>query len=186
MSRAAASAAGKAATTAGQMAGTFTGMGEAALGPATQAYERWLGSEHLYSPDQLNEMLTAAGAGTGGATGTFESKAGLTAARTGNTAGYQAGLDEMQRQRGQQLAKASEGIAAQDVTGAVQRQKEAAAGLGGIGEAELGDALKAMGIQTGDINAETAAGKSGWFQNLTGLMGSLSGAGRAAGGGFTL
>jgi len=35
--------------------------------------------------------------------------------------------------------------------------------------------LKAMGIQTGDINAQLEAGKSGWFQNLTGGLNAVTG-----------
>jgi hypothetical protein len=178
--RAAAAAAGKAATTAGQMGGEFQSMGEAALRPATATYEKWLTGEHEVSPDQLNQLLTAVGAGTGGATGAFESKAGLDVARTGNEAGYQAALDEMQRQRGQQLAKGSEGIAAQDVTGAARRQEEGAKGLAGIGQADISDALSAMGLQTKDINTEIEANKSGWMQNLTGMMSALQGAGKGS------
>jgi hypothetical protein len=42
-----------------------------------------------------------------------------------------------------------------------------------MADASTEAALKAMGIQTQDINAEIEAGKSGWFQNMTGLISAL-------------
>jgi hypothetical protein len=41
--------------------------------------------------------------------------------------------------------------------------------MAGLYNTDTDAMLKAMGIQTGDINAQTEAGKSGWFQNLNAL-----------------
>lgn len=176
------------ATNAGEeaqgVAGTEQAEAQGIQGTLTPTLEGWLTAQHSMSPTQLNEMLTFAGAGTGGATGALGERTELEAARTGNTAGFQSSLDAMAQNRQQALAKASEGIAAQDVQGALARQQMAAGELGKEGEVDTSAALKAMGLQTEDINAEVEAGKSGWFQNMTGLIKSLQGAGASGGSAF--
>ena len=171
--RAAQNQANNAQATAGATAGTYETEGQAIQHQVTPWLTRRLTAEHSMSPDQLNQMLSYAGAGAGGATGAYTGENELEAARTRNTGGYQGSLDAMARQRQMSLAKASEGIGAEDVSGALQNQREAAGGLGEMASMDTGAALKAMGIQTGDINAEIEASKTGWFQNMTGLMSSL-------------
>lgn len=173
------SAAGQAKTAAGQAqstAGTLETEGQAIQSTVVPELTRELQTQHLFAPDQLNEILTAAGAGAGGATAGLTGGAELEAARTRNTAGFAPALDALARQRMQTMAKTSEGVAAEDVTGAIQQRQKALSGLAQYGQADIGDALKAMGLQTQDIGTEIEAGKSGWFQNMTGLISALGGA----------
>jgi hypothetical protein len=170
--------ASNAETTAGQTGANLMSEGQAIGSNLVPQLTRDVNAQHVMTPEQRNEMLTAAGAGAGGATGATGAEAELESARTGQGAGLTPTLAALNRNRGQQLAKASEGIASEDVGGALQRQEEARQQLGGLYATNTGDALKAMGIQTGDINAETEAGKSGWFQNMTSLMEALKPGGK--------
>ena len=65
------------------------------------------------------------------------------------------------------MGQAGADVASADVMGAKQLNQAGAAGMAGLYNTDTDAMLKAMGIQTGDINAQTEAGKSGWFQNLT-------------------
>ena len=175
MARAAQQQASNAANTAGSTAGTLTSEGQAIQSNLTPQLYAETTASHSMDPIQQNELLTAAGAGAGGATGAFQGQAELEAARTGQGGPSTALMDSLARGRQQALASASEGIAAKDTEGALANKQTAISELGQMGEADTGDALKAMGLQSQDINTEVEAGKSGWFQNLTGLMGALKG-----------
>jgi hypothetical protein len=135
-----------------------------------------------YSQQDLTSQLDAAQAGAGGATGGITGQANLQAARTRNSSGFTGALDDAARQRDKAAASSSEGIAANDADLKQKQQQEGAAGLQGLQATDQGDALKSMGIQTGDINASVDAGKSGWLQNATGIINTLSGAATGAAG----
>lgn len=164
-----------AATTAGATGGLELGEGQAVQSNLTPFLTGELTAQHSMTPEMQNQLLTEAAAGTGGATGALESKAELTANRTGTGVGATAALEEMQRERGRQLAKTNEGVAAEDVKGALENRQEAAKGLAQLGEADTSAALEAMGLQSKDLAGEVEAGQSGWFQNMTGLISSLRG-----------
>lgn len=168
--------------TANQMQGTYEGEGQAIQSKLTPQLEAETTAQHSMSPTQINELLTAAGAGAGGATGAFNEQGALNAARTRNTGGLTSALDANARGRQQALASASEGIAAQDVEGALANKQSAFGQLGAMGQADTSAALGSLGLSNQGIEQEVNAGKSGWFQNLTGLMGSLAQGASAAGG----
>jgi hypothetical protein len=179
--RAAQAQASNAAQTAGDVGDTEFQQSQAEKGLVVPRLTEWMNAEHLYGPDALNQLLTAAGAGTGGATGALTAEAALQGARTRNTGMLSPEYDALARGKQQSMASASEKIASQDVTGAVARQQDSAKQLGGMADASTEAALKAMGIQTQDINAEIEAGKSGWFQNMTGLISALGKGAQGAG-----
>lgn len=170
-----------AANTAGTTAGSLETEAEAEKGPARNWLMQHINAEHEFTPDQLNTQLTAIGAGAGGATSAFTGQGELEAARTNQGAGLTPALSQMARTRQQALARGSEGVAAQDVRGAVSEQQRAAQGLAQLGETSSAQALQAMGLQTKDIQGEVTAGQSGWFQNLTDFMKSAGGAAGGAG-----
>lgn len=165
--------------------GSEAGMESSDLNPF---YAQEMKAQHLFEPGQINELLTAAGAGTGAAEGAIEGQANREAARTHNASGFTKALDEAARERAKTAAGVSEGVAAQDVTGAKQLNQEGAAGMQGLYGTNVGAQLKAMGQQNEDLNTAIEAGKSGWLQNMTGVLGALQGAGMktASGGGFSL
>lgn len=180
--RAAQAQAKSVAGAAGTMQGQLEGEGQAIQSKLTPQLEAELTASHSMNPTQINELLTAAGAGAGGATGAFNEQASLDAARTRNTGGLTASLDSAARGRQQALAKASEGIGAMDVQGALANKQSALSQLGQMGQADTSGALSALGLQDQAIGTEVQAGKSGWFQNMTGMIDSLSGAAKAAAG----
>lgn len=132
-------------------------------------------ASHLFNPNQINELLTSAGAGTGAAEGAAEGEANLEAARTRNAGGFTKALDEAARNRMKTAAGTSEGIAAQDVMGAKQLNQEGITGLEGLYGTNVGAQLKAMGQQNEDIDTAIKAGQSGWMQNTMGMINALKG-----------
>jgi len=159
MAKDAASAAGNTAANLGSVAAGERGV----LQPFAQ---REMSVQHMFDPSQINEMLTAAGAGTGAATGAMESAMQRQAATTGNAAGATKGLQEMARDRMKGAAGVSEGVAAQDVMGAKQLNQQGAGLMSGLYGENLKGQLDAMGQVAGDVNAATNASKTGWMQNL--------------------
>jgi hypothetical protein len=167
--------------TAGQLgteAGTLFGEGQAERAQLLPFFRGELTASHAFTPTQLNEMLTAAGAGAGGAAGSLGGEASLAAARTGNTAALPALIDKINRAKTQGLAKANESIAGTDVAETLNRQQQGAAGMASLYGADTGDALRAMGLQQEAIANQIKASESGgWFSNLLGSLKDLSGTG---------
>ena len=147
-----AASAGNAATGYGSQAGSESSQ----LNPF---YSQEMKATHGFTPGQTNELLTAAGAGTGGATGALQGQAQLEGARTRNASGFTKSLDEAARDKNKALSANSEGVAAQDVMGAKQLNQQGAAGMQGLYGTNVGAQLKAMGQQNEDINTAVTAGK---------------------------
>lgn len=136
-------------------------------------------AQHSMTPGQENEMLTAADAGAGGAFGGAQGEMERNAARTGNATTLNKSLDEMARDRAKSAAGTSEGIAAQDVTGAEKLRQEGAAGLSGLYGTNVSAQLGAMKQQGTDIQ-DASQMNEGWLKPLTGMLGSLGGAATGA------
>jgi hypothetical protein len=134
-----------------------------------------------FSQGAMTSMLGAAEGGAGGATSGLTGQANLQAARTRNSGGFSSALDQAARSRQQASAGASENIAGQNAQLQNSQQQSAAQGLQGLYGTDSGNALKALGLQDQAIGTETQAGSQGWLQNATGLLNTVSGAGRAAG-----
>jgi hypothetical protein len=169
---------GAAKTAATTAAGVGANLGTAASGERSAVepfYKREMTAEHAYDPTQLNEMLTAAGAGTGAAEGAAEGGLEREAAASGNAAGQTKSLQQMARDRMKAGAGVSEGVAAQDVTGALGLRQAGAAGEAGLYGENLKGQLDAMGQVSGDINAATNASQHGWLQNAEGVIKTLQG-----------
>ena len=167
---------------AGTAANTAAGLGNQAAQEGANLnpfYSREMHAEHAYDPTQLNEMLTAAGAGAGAATGAAETGLAREAATTGNAAGQAKALQEVARDRMKTAAAGSEGIAGQDVQGALNLRQQGAAGEMGLYGENLKGQLAAMGQEASDINAATQANQTGWLQQAEGIA--KTGAGIASG-----
>jgi hypothetical protein len=136
----------------------------------TPFYQREMTAEHAFDPTQLNEMLTAAGAGTGAAAGAATTEAKRQAATTGNASGQSAALDAIARERMKTGAGVSESIAGKDVEGALQMRQAGAQGMSGLYGEDLKGQLAAMGQESADINTEINASKTGWLQNVEGVI----------------
>jgi hypothetical protein len=150
-----------------------------------------MNATHAFDPSQTNELLNYAEGPAAGSAATTAGKAASEAARTRNTSGFSSALDQAARNRNQAVGTASEGIGAEDIMGAKQLNQEGAAGMSGLYGVDTNAMLKAMGQQNEDIDTGIKAGQSGWFQNMTGLLNALKGAGGSSGmgpggGGWTM
>lgn len=130
-----------------------------------------------YSPQDQSAMLAAGMGGAGGATSAVAGQAAQQAAQSGNASGFTANLDAAARDRAKASAGSAEGIAAGNAGVKLQQQQQAAGALGDISKQDTSAQIAAMGQVPEDINANANAGKSGWLQNVTGIMGALGGAG---------
>ena len=171
--------AGTEATTAGQYGSNASAEG-AQLNPF---FSSEMKARHGFDPTQTNEMLTAAEAGAGGATGGATGLLMNNAARTGNATGVTKSLDEMARDRSKAAAGASEGIAAQDVLGAKQLNQQGAQGMQGLYGTNTSAQLSAMKDENAALQGEQAAIGPGWLQKSISDLSELSkGAGSAMSG----
>ena len=177
--RQAAAQAGQAANTAAATGAQLGGEAQGELGVLNPFATREMQAEHAYDPSQLNELLTAAGAGAGGVTGAAQAAMQRQAASTGNAAGATKGLQELARDRMKTQAGASENIAGEDVLGAQKLRQEGAGLESGLYGENLKGQLEAMGQVAPDINAEVNANKTGWLQNAESIAAT---AGKVAGG----
>jgi hypothetical protein len=143
--------------------------GSSAAGEGAQLnpfFSQEMRAEHAFTPGQSNEMLTAAEGGAGGAFGGAEGEINRNAARTNNATGVTKSLDEMARDKAKVAAGASEGIAAADVTGAKQLNREGAAGLEGLYGTNVSGQLNAMKSANEGIQTEMAATGPTWLGQL--------------------
>lgn len=160
------------------------GQADTEHGELAPFYHNEMTAEHLFDPNQQAELLTSAEAPLGSSLGDTEHAAELQGARTRNASGFTKTLQQAARDRDKAMAGASEGIASQDILGAKQLNQEGAAGTAGLFQNDTSKQLSSMGLETGDINAQTNAGKSGWLQNMNdtikalGSLGSIKGVGK--------
>lgn len=126
-----------------------------------------------YTPSEMNDQLVAGEEGAGGANAGITGEANLRAARTRNSAGYTAALDAASRDKTRQLSTNALDVKNKSADLAQQKQMSARKQLQGIYGTDINENLEAQGLGTKDIEAEADASKSGWFQNMTGLINSL-------------
>lgn len=160
--------------------GSQAGQESAQLNPF---FSQEMRATHSLSPDQANEMLTSAEAGSGGAFGGAEGQINRDAARSGNATSVTKSLDEMARDRAKVAAGSSEGIAAQDVAGAKQLNQEGASGMQGLYGTNVGAQLGAMKQSSQDLSGLAAAQAQApsWLQGLKNVQSGTSAIGNIAG-----
>jgi hypothetical protein len=164
----------QAANNAGTVAGAAGGNAAEEGAQLNPFFTQEMKATHGFTPGQTNEMLTAAEAGAGGATGGLEGELNANAARTGNATGVGKSLDEMARDRSKAAAGASEGIAAQDVMGAKTLNQEGAKGMEGLYGTNTSAQLDAMKQQSQDLS-QAAQQNQGWLKPVEGILSTASG-----------
>ena len=173
--RSAQNAAKQAAGTARDTAASEQGNANAEHAQLEPFYRQEMNAQHLYNPEQTNELLNYAGSSIAGSGATAGGEAASEAARTRNTSGFSSALDQNARDRSKVMANANLGVGAQDIMGAKELNQEGAAGMSKLYGADTDAMLKSMGIQNQDIQTQIEAGKSGWFQNMNQLISTLTG-----------
>lgn len=119
-----------------------------------------------FTPNQVNQNLTAAEQGAGGATGSLAGAQGLKANVTRNSSATAGVGDALARARAMAASKATGDITAESNKLGQMKRQSALSGLEGLYGTDNSDSLKAMGLSTDAINSEVNAGKSGWLQNM--------------------
>lgn len=139
-----------------------------------------------FSPTDLAKMRTGAEQSTGGAVAGAVGQGELEASRRRNAGGFAPALDEAAREGSQALSQTNLSI---DERNALLKEAQRQAGLAGetgLYGTQNEDVLRALGLGTNAVNAGTAAGQSGWFQNFVGLMNALKPGGSTGAGGSTI
>ena len=182
--RSAVGAAKNARDVAQSTAATAGGEADTEHGKLSPFYTNEMNAEHLFTPGQEGELLTASMAPLGSELGDTQHAAELAGARTRNASGFTKTLQQAQRDKDKAVAGASQGVAAQDILGAKQLNQEGAAGEMGLFGADTNKQLASMGLENQAINTQIEAGKSGWLQNMNDTIKAISGAmpGTKAGG----
>lgn len=156
-----------------QASGTATGYGQQAgglYGPLTTFGEQMMTAPPGYG-NALPGMVSTAGQVGSATAGTEEQKAALRAANTGNAAGLASNQDAIAQAAARGTGQNIQDILAQNAQLQQTQRTQGSDLLRGIYGTDVSAQLGAMGQQAPDINALTNAGKSGWLQNLTGILG---------------
>jgi hypothetical protein len=139
--------------------------------------EREANNPEGYTPEEMNNQLVAGEQGAGGANAGIVGQANLNAARNRNSAGESEVLDSAARDKTRQLSENALNVQNKSADLGEQKQMTAQKELGGLYGTDTEANLKAQGLLPEDVDAETKAGSSGWFQNMTALITALKGAG---------
>ena len=172
MSRSATNEAKTAQSTAGTNASQYGANAAAELGPLNSQANSLIKSQG-YDPTTLSAITNA---GIGGVNANFGGAAGQInrqAARTGATAGTAGQLDTLAQNKGIAGGEEAGKIQMANADFANQQRMSGLNLLGSLYGMNTGAQTANEGIQTGDINAQNAAGP-GWMQNLTGILGAVS------------
>lgn len=133
-----------------------------------------------YTAEQLNNMNTASQQAAGGANASVTGQGTLQALRTKTAGGFAPALDEAARQKGRTLSTNALDIQNMNARLGLQRQQQAQQQLGGLFGQTSGDQLRAMGLQSQDLENQLKAGQQGWAQNLEGALGTIGQLGKNA------
>lgn len=156
------------------------GTNAAAIGTPLKGFYTGLATAPPGFGANLPGMMGNAAANAAANTGNARQSAQLRAMRTGNAAG-QGGVDVAAAQTGgQNETGAIQGILGQNAQLQQQQMQTGLAGLAGLYGTNVNAQLGMLGAGNNAADAMANASKSGWLQNMTGLMGA---AGSLAGGG---
>lgn len=166
--------------TATSSADKYSSAGDQISSSLIPGLEREAQNPEGYTPEEMNNQLVAGEQGAGGATAGITGQANLQVARTRNSAGFSNVLDEAARDKTRQLSENALNIHNKSDELGQKKQMVAQGELSKLYGTDVNANLEAQGLSTKDIQAETEAGQSGWFQNMTGLITALGGAAKGA------
>jgi hypothetical protein len=135
-----------------------------------------------YSPKDLGAMNTASQQSVGGSTAGAVGEGNLAAARTRNAGAFAPALDEAAREGGRTLSQNALEIQGKNADLKQKQQQAGISGLGSLYGQNSDELLKALGLGNEATNTAINSGKSGWFQNMLGLITALKPGGSVGGG----
>jgi len=127
------------------------------------------------NPTEKASLNTDSMQSAGGSTAGAVTQGNLNAARTGNVGGYQTTLSDAVRQGMKQNSDNALKTDIMDTGLKEQQRQEGLAGMNGLYNSNLNASTGELNAENQSTQALTQAGQSGWFQNMTGLIGSLAG-----------
>lgn len=133
-----------------------------------------------FGPADLAATNTASQQSTGGAVASAKGEGALQAARTRNSAGIAPAIEESARDA--MRTNSSNALGVQEANAKLKQEQQQAglAGESSLYGTNTNEVLSSLGLQNAATNDYVDAGKSGWFQNMTGLMSALNGPGTGA------
>ena len=131
-----------------------------------------------YTPQQQNQQLVRQQEAVGGGNAAIGGEGRLAALRTRTAGGFAPAMAEAARAKGRTLATGALDVANRNAELQQQKQQQARQMLAGLYGTNTSNMLRAMGLQSEDIGQELAAGRQGWVQNATNVLGALQGAGK--------
>lgn len=137
-----------------------------------------------FTPVQQNNMLVRQQEAAGGANAVAGGEGRLAALRTRSAGGFAPALAEAARAKGRTLATGALDVANRNAELEQQKQQEARRQLLGLYGTDTSNQLRAMGLQSQDLQDQLAAGRQGWLQNTEGVLGTIGKLGSEAAGAY--
>jgi hypothetical protein len=173
--RSAVNNAGQAFNTAAQTGATLGGRAGEISGDLTPFYTAEMMNPQGIGQKGLAAETSAALGGAGGANAGIAGEAAQRASAMRNPGAFQAALDSAARERQKAAAGASENIAAGNEQLKEQQRQAGAGGLEKMYGTDVSGQLESQGQEAQDINAQTNANNTGWFQNTMRFLNYLKG-----------
>lgn len=175
------------AKTQGQQAGSVAGQAGVTANQIGSTLIPGLEAEATHptglTAEEKANALTKSQEALGGEGASITGAAKLQAMRTRNAGGFAPALDEAARIRGRQAATNAQNISLEDARVAREKQMAAQQMLQGLYGTTSGNQLRAMGLQSQDLQNQLAAGRQGWLQNLEGGLETVADVAKAFRGG---
>jgi len=168
----------EASTVAEGTAGGMAQQASQAYGALIPGITRDLNNPTGFTPQQQNDMLVKQQEAVGGGNAAITGEGRLAALRGRTAGGLAPALAEASRAKGRTLATGALDVANRNAELQQQKQQQARQMMAGLYGTDTSNMLKAMGLQSEDIGQELAAGRQGWVQNATNVLGALQGAGK--------
>lgn len=135
-----------------------------------------------FGAKDLASMNTASQQSVGGSTAGAVGEGDLAGARTRNAGSFAPALDEAVRSGQRQLSTNALDIQGKNAALKQAQQQAGISGMSGLYGQNSSDMLSALGLSNQSTQTGLEAGKSGWFQNMLGLITALKPGGSAGGG----
>jgi hypothetical protein len=167
--------------TAGSEAGKAGGEADVERGAVIPGLLRDVNNPQGFTPQQQNNMLVKQQEGVGGGNAAITGEGRLAALRSRTAGGIAPALAEAARSKGRTLATGGLDVANRNAELQQQKQAQARQQLLGLYGADTSNSLRAMGLQSEDLQNQLAAGRQGWLQSTTGVLDTLGGLAGGAG-----
>jgi hypothetical protein len=177
-----ANTAGGLESTASNNANTLFGQSQGLGGELSNYYNQQLQNPQGLGATTLSQMMTQAGQGASGASGTARQGAFDMAARTGNTAALPAAISSANKQGMSNMSNTQNNLAMQNTMQKLNQQQQGAAGLSSLFGQDLSGSMKFGENANSALNTQLSADEQKQAAEQKGLSNMMSLAGGVMGG----